>query len=56
LASLVAGMVLLPAGPANAWWDGPNLNRSCDPQEAYLIEYGFLDCGAQAFYIDYGTV
>ena len=45
LASLVAGVVLLPAGSANAWWDGygPGLNRSCDPQEAYMIEYGFLD-------------
>ena len=43
LASLVAGVVLLPAGSANAWWDGPDLNRSCDPQEAYMIEYGFLD-------------
>jgi hypothetical protein len=45
LASLVAGGVLLFAGSANAWWNayGPDLNRSCDPQEAYMIEYGFLD-------------
>jgi hypothetical protein len=45
LASLVAGMVLLPAGSAIAWWDryGPDLNRSCNPQQAYMIEYGFLD-------------
>jgi len=43
LAPLVAGAILLPAGSAHAWWDGygPNLNRSCDPQEAYMIEYGF---------------
>ena len=45
LASLVTGVVLLLAGSANAWWGGygPDLNRSCDPQTAYMIEYGFLD-------------
>ena len=41
LAALVAGAILLPAGSAYAWWDGPNRNRTCDPQEAYMIEYGF---------------
>ena len=45
LASLVAGVVLLSTGSANAWWGGygPDLKRSCDPQEAYMIEYGFRD-------------
>jgi hypothetical protein len=44
LAILMAGAVLLPATAANAWWSGyaPG-GWGCDPQWAYLEEYGFLD-------------
>lgn len=42
LAAVTAGAILLSATSANAWWGG-NRGWSCDPQTAYLEEYGFLD-------------
>ena len=45
IAFLVAA--LLPVAAANAWWGGyapaPGYYWGCDPQTAYLQEYGFLD-------------
>ena len=43
LASLVGGVALLLVGSVNAWWGYAEPTRSCDPQTAYMIEYGFLD-------------
>ena len=34
---------LLPVSTANAWWGGYGPGWGCDPQVAYLEEYGFLD-------------
>jgi hypothetical protein len=35
---------LLPAAAANAWWGGYGPGGwGCDPQYAYMKEYGFLD-------------
>ncbi|MGD2073595.1 MAG: hypothetical protein PVI91_00205 [Gammaproteobacteria bacterium] len=43
LASLVAAALLFPVS-ANAWWGGYGYpGGGCDPQWAYLEEYGFLD-------------
>jgi hypothetical protein len=44
LATLMAGAMLVPAATANAWWGGYGPGGlGCDPQWAYLEEYGFLD-------------
>ena len=44
LATLMAAAVLFPAATANAWWGGYGpAGWGCDPQWAYLEEYGFLD-------------
>jgi hypothetical protein len=44
LAALMAAGMLLPAAAADAWWGGYGPGGSgCDPQWAYLEEYGFLD-------------
>lgn len=42
---LVAVMAaLLPVASANAWWGGYGPGAyGCDPQWAYMKEYGFLD-------------
>jgi hypothetical protein len=42
LAAVTAVAVLLFATSANAWWGGYR-GRSCDPQTAYLEEYGFFN-------------
>ena len=41
LAAITAAVALLTATSANAW--GGYRGWSCDPQTAYLEEYGFLD-------------
>jgi hypothetical protein len=44
LATLMAVAVFLPAASASAWWGGYDPGYAgCDPQWAYLEEYGFLD-------------
>jgi hypothetical protein len=44
LAALITVGVLFPAASADAWWGGYGPGRwDCDPQWAYLEEYGFLD-------------
>jgi hypothetical protein len=43
LASLAAAVLLVPVS-ANAWWGGYGYpGWACDPQWAYMEEYGFLD-------------
>jgi hypothetical protein len=43
LATLMAAVLLGPVS-ANAWWGGyGHPGWGCDPQWAYLEEYGFLD-------------
>lgn len=43
-AALMVFGALFPAASANAWWGGYGPGGwGCDPQWAYLEEYGFLD-------------
>lgn len=43
LSILTAAALLFPVSVANAWWGGYGPGWGCDPQWAYLEEYGFLD-------------
>ena len=42
LVAVTAALAVLTATSANAWWGGYS-GRTCDPHQAYLDEYGFLD-------------
>ena len=44
LATLTGVVMLLAAGTTQAWWGGYGPGGwGCDPQWAYMEEYGFLD-------------